>query len=186
MNGSLASIPWVGGALFSTNGPLNAASEAVSAPPRCPEQDLDGALAGAAISALNPSQSQETSPEMPTRVGQPLRILVVDDEPLVREVVRLFLEEDQHSITMASNGRDGLARFCEGEFDLVLTDRAMPEMNGNQLARAIKTLKPTQPIILLTGFDGGLKENPAVDLVVAKPFTMASLRRAIREVLGGA
>ena len=186
MNGSLSSIPRGTGALFSINGLLNAVSVAVGEPPQYPEQGFDGVPAGAAISGLKPSMSQEPSPEMPARAGQPLRILVVDDEPLVREVVRLFLEEEQHSITMAANGRDGLARFCEGEFDLVLTDRAMPEMNGNQLAQAIKTLKPTQPIILLTGFDGGLKENSAVDLVVSKPFTVDSLRWAIREVLGGA
>lgn len=186
MNGTLASITGGAGAHVSINGLRNAVSEAVIEPPQCPEQDFDGVPEGAAISGLKPSLSQEPSPEMPAWVGQPLRILVVDDEPLIREVVRLFLEEDQHSITMAANGRDGLARFCEGEFDLVLTDRAMPEMNGNQLARAIKTLKPTQPIILLTGFDGASKENSAVDLVVAKPFTVDSLRGAIREVLGGA
>ena len=127
--------------------------------------------------------SQGAFPVPPTPMQEPLRILVVDDEPLVREIVRLFLEEDRYSITMAVNGRDGLARFSADEFDVVLTDRAMPGMDGSQLARAIKKLKPAQPIILLTGYDPGSLEDSSVDLVVAKPFTMDSLRGAIRKVL---
>lgn len=119
----------------------------------------------------------------PAQVGPSLRILVVDDEPLVREVISVYLSEDEHQITTAINGRDGLEKFREGDFDLVLTDRAMPEMNGDHLAREVKALKPTQPVILLTGFGdlmNGAGERPeGVDLVVSKPFTLNALREAI-------
>ena len=115
-----------------------------------------------------------------------LRILVVEDEPMVRDVISLYLEEDRHIVTLAENGREGLEQFRAGEFDLVLTDRAMPEMNGDQLAKEIRSAKPDQRVILLTGFGdlmNGAGEQPeGVDLVVGKPFTMNALRDAIAKI----
>jgi signal transduction histidine kinase len=128
------------------------------------------------------------APKPPAQASKPLRLLVVEDEPLVREVLGVYLGEDHHDVTMATNGREGLQAFRSGTFNLVLTDRAMPEMNGDQLAIEIKKLKPNQPVILLTGFGdlmSGAGEKPAgVDLVVSKPFTMNTLRTAIAKILG--
>ncbi len=118
--------------------------------------------------------------------GVSLRILVVEDEPLVREVLGVYLAEDNHNVTTAENGREGLEKFRAGEFDLVMTDRSMPEMNGDALAAEIKKLRPAQPVLLLTGFGdimSGAGEKPAgVDLVVSKPFTLTTLRSAIAKV----
>ena len=117
---------------------------------------------------------------------RPLRILVVEDEEMVREVISIYLAEDLHDVTLAENGREGLEKFRTGQFDLVLTDRAMPEMNGDQLAKEIKLVKPDQRLILLTGFGdlmNGAGEIPeGVDLVVGKPFTMNVLRDAIAKI----
>jgi CheY-like chemotaxis protein len=125
---------------------------------------------------------------LPEQPSKPLRILVVEDEPIVREVLSVYLVEDHHQITTAVNGRDGLEKFQAGQFDLVLTDRAMPEMNGDQLAAEIKKLKPNQPLILLTGFGDlmiGAGEQPdGVDFVVSKPFTLNTLRGAIANTMG--
>lgn len=121
----------------------------------------------------------------PAAPSKPMQILVVEDEPLVREVIGVYLAEDKHHVVMATNGREGLERFRTREFDLVLTDRAMPEMNGDDLAAAIRQINPRQRIILLTGFgdlmtDGG--EHPQhVDMVVSKPFTLNKLREAINQ-----
>ena len=79
----------------------------------------------------------------PVQAGPSLRILVVEDEPLVREVICVYLTEDKHEIVTAVNGRDGLEKFQAGDFDLVLTDRAMPEMNGDQLRGRSRALKPS-------------------------------------------
>ena len=115
-----------------------------------------------------------------------LRILVVEDEPLVREVLGVYLAEDNHQVTTAENGREGLEKFRAGEFDLVMTDRSMPEMNGDALAAEIKKLRPAQPVLLLTGFGdimAGSGEMPTgVDLVVSKPFTLTTLRSAIAKI----
>ncbi|MDQ3622818.1 MAG: response regulator [Verrucomicrobiota bacterium] len=127
------------------------------------------------------------APGVPVYAGPPLRILVVEDDSLVREVISIFLSEDGHELTMAADGRDGLEKFQNGVFDLVMTDRAMPALSGDELARAIKRLKPGQPVILLTGFGGlmnGAGERPeGVDLIVGKPFTLSILRGAIEQTV---
>jgi len=112
----------------------------------------------------------------------------VEDEPLVREVLSVYLAEDNHQVQVGENGREGLEKFKAGTFDLVMTDRAMPEMNGDQLAVEIKKLRPETPILLLTGFGdlmtGAGEQPPGVDLVVSKPFTLTTLRSAIAKVTG--
>ncbi len=144
---------------------------------------------GTTISLSLPLEQASVPPPPPvpfTIVEAGLRILVVEDEPMVREVISMYLDEDHHLATLAENGREGLEKFRAGEFDLVLTDRAMPEMNGDQLAQEIHRLKPDQRLILLTGFGdlmNGAGEQPeGVNLVVGKPFTMNTLRDAIAKV----
>ena len=141
---------------------------------------------GTTVTITLPLYKEETAPEksfanVPSE--RSLRILVVEDEPLVREVITVYLTEDLHQIETATNGREGLDKFKAGQFDLVLTDRAMPEMNGDALAAEIKKIAPEQPVILLTGFGdlmSGAGERPAgVDMVVSKPFTLSVLRDAI-------
>jgi len=122
-------------------------------------------------------------PPVPVSEKRQLSILVVEDEPLVREVISVYLNIDKHQVETAVNGLEGLEKFRAGIFDLVLTDRAMPQMNGDQLAAAIKKINPTKPVILLTGFGDlmlGAGEQPdGVDLVLSKPFTMNQLRDAV-------
>ena len=146
---------------------------------------------GTSVSISLPLERGDKVPQSPKPLAPAsaaLRILVVEDEPLVREVLGVYLSEDKHDVTTAVNGRDGLDKFMAGKFDLVLTDRAMPEMNGDQLAVEIKKIKPKQPVILLTGFGdlmSGTGEQPAgVDLVVSKPFTLNTLRIAIATSVG--
>ena len=116
-----------------------------------------------------------------------LHVLAVDDEPAVRELVVEFLKRDGHTAEIATNGAEGLEMFQAASFDLVLTDRAMPKMSGDQLAATIRTEAPDQPIIMLTGFGEimhATNQKPAdVNLVISKPITSSGLRRAIAEVM---
>jgi PAS domain S-box-containing protein len=120
------------------------------------------------------------------RAGGPLRVLVVDDEPLIRQVVSGFLRIDRHNVEAVGSGREALALLRTETFDLVITDRAMPDMGGDELATAVKRDAPNMPIIMLTGF-GELMDvagyRPAgVDLVVGKPVTLAGMRAAVASV----
>ncbi|MEO8353115.1 MAG: response regulator, partial [Chthoniobacteraceae bacterium] len=111
----------------------------------------------------------------------------VDDQPVLCELLAENLQRDWHSVTTAENGRDALDKFGFGEFDLVITDKAMPEMNGDQLAMAIKAREPAARVIMLTGF-GDMSEDERsefVDAVLAKPATTAELRAGIARVMRG-
>jgi len=114
------------------------------------------------------------------------KILVVDDEPFVCDAVKMMLTFDAHIVETASNGKDALALFEEGKFDLVITDFAMPNMKGDELAAAIKARSPRQPIVMITAYAEMLQSsgNPltAVDFVISKPFLLENLREAIAKV----
>jgi PAS domain S-box-containing protein len=114
-----------------------------------------------------------------------LRVLVVDDEEPVRELLEAALTDEGHTVEMAAHGADGLRRFLDGNFDLIITDKAMPGMSGDQLASAIKEIAPKIPIILLTGFGQFLdpQEYPKVDVLAAKPVSLPALRDAIATAL---
>lgn len=108
------------------------------------------------------------------------RILVVDDERAVRETLRVVLRFEGHSVVEAANGREACLLYTPGDFDLVITDYNMPEMKGDELARTIKCLVPSQPILMLTAHAAEVcgQENP-VDAVLEKPFSLAALRQMI-------
>jgi PAS domain S-box-containing protein len=115
-----------------------------------------------------------------------LRVLVVEDDPMVRLGVVAQLSTQGHFVDTAANGREGLDKFMSGRFDLVVTDRAMPEMGGDELAASIERLAPDTPVIMLTGFGDLMQakgEQPAgVDAVVGKPVTLDALAGAIQQV----
>lgn len=129
-------------------------------------------------------QSEAPLPPMPIR---PLRILVVDDEAAVREVLAVCLSEDGHYVDCEVDGVAALERFRAAPWDIVLTDRAMPRMNGDQLAAEIKKLDPGIPVVMVTGFADLMRDvgdHPSgVDAVVRKPFTMETLRDGISKAL---
>ena len=124
----------------------------------------------------------------PGKALEHLHVLVVDDEAIVRTIVAEYLKNDGHTVVVADSGRDGLEKFREGRFDLVVVDRAMPDMNGDRVAMAIRSADPNVTVVMLTGFGAMMKdvnEKPAgVDLVITKPITVAELRAAITEAIG--
>jgi signal transduction histidine kinase len=119
-----------------------------------------------------------------------LNVLIVDDEPRIREVVSTYLRCDGHHVSTAASGREALEKFRRHPFDLVLLDRIMPEMSGEQTARFIKQLNQNIPIIMLTGFGALIEvtgsQPQAVDVVLNKPITADALRRTIDKVLHAA
>ena len=116
-----------------------------------------------------------------------LRILVVDDEDLVRDTLKMLLSFDRHLVTAASSGRQALEIFQPGKFDLVITDYAMPDMKGDHLAAAIKGRAPTQPVIMLTAYAEAVRDDNSLlkhlDGLIPKPFQIETLREAIARAL---
>ena len=102
------------------------------------------------------------------------RVLVVDDQAVLCEILVEYLSADGHEVETALDGYEALEKFrvasAHGEgFDLVITDRAMPGMNGDHLATGIKAMEPATRVILLTGYSAvgsGDDCPPCIDMVV--------------------
>jgi CheY-like chemotaxis protein len=115
-----------------------------------------------------------------------LKILLIDDDQAVLEVVGLMLESEGHSVVPAGRAEDGLTRLAGGErFDLVLTDLTMPGLSGWDLVRTVRARWPRMRVGLITGTPDQLPAAPTpVDVVLGKPVTMQALREALAR-LGG-
>jgi len=127
----------------------------------------------------------------PSRPLRPLRILVIDDDPILIRSMRDVLEADGHQLETALGGQAGIDAFANARagtqaFELVITDLGMPRIDGRKVAAAIKQLSPATPIILLTGWGQRLldeKDIPAnIDRVLSKPPRLAQLRAALADL----
>ncbi len=133
---------------------------------------------------LSLEQEDETEPGE----VEPLRVLCIDDEPLLRELVKEMLERDGHQVEGSDNGQSGLEQFRLARdrgrpFDVVITDLGMPYMDGRQVAKTIKQESPQTPIVMLTGWGALLQEEgnapDQVDAVLSKPPRSRELRAAL-------
>jgi CheY-like chemotaxis protein/anti-sigma regulatory factor (Ser/Thr protein kinase) len=125
--------------------------------------------------AMEPTRSAVFLP-----VLQPLRILAVEDEPEVLDLLRAMLVHSGHCVFGAASGREALALFAREQIDLVITDLGMPGMTGLALAAELKRQR-AMPIVLLTGWADEIDQEivPGVDVVLAKPFSRERLFGAI-------
>lgn len=130
-------------------------------------------------------------PSGPSPLPQRLRILIVDDDPLLIKSLYDTLQADGHAATTALGGQAGIDSFCSAHhggqpFTLVITDLGMPHVDGRKVAAAVKSVSPSTPVILLTGWGQRLiGENdipPHVDRVLAKPPKLRDLRAALAEL----
>jgi CheY-like chemotaxis protein len=120
-----------------------------------------------------------TAPALSSGSRHCLKLLVVDDEPIVCECIAGLLRHDGHQVQAVNSGRAALAIFEKERFDLVFMDYSMPEMKGDELAVAIKALAPGQPIIMITGNAPSRRSLVGVDLIINKPVMLEDLRNAI-------
>ena len=119
----------------------------------------------------------------------PARVLVVDDEPTVRETIAMFLTSAGLEPIPVASGAHALALLRAGEgCDLLVTDQSMPDMTGCELIDEVVQLRPTLPAILVTGYDkvSGLDQVEGRVTVLRKPFDRTALVRQAQALLGSA
>jgi signal transduction histidine kinase/ActR/RegA family two-component response regulator len=142
-----------------------------------------------------PSKTAEAHPAAPEAMPPRLRILSVDDDPLLIKSLRDALEADGHAVVTANGGQEGIDAFRAAEerdehFAVVITDLGMPYVDGRKVASAIKSDSPSTPVILLTGWGQRLVAEgdvpPHVDRVLNKPPKLKELRAALVELAGAA
>ena len=117
------------------------------------------------------------------------RILFIDDEYLLREVIYEMLTDLDYDVKVEETGKEAIKTFTEhpGEFDLVLTDLMMLDMMGDEIAEKIRSICPDIPVVVMTGTPDNLPRGKAeaagVCRVLAKPLTKAELGEGIRGAL---
>jgi len=110
-------------------------------------------------------------------------ILLIEDEEAVLQVLQQGLRNLGHRVEGASDGQEGLRLFDRGDFDLVITDVVMPDIDGHKVARHIRnSSRPHTPIIAISGTPWSLNGDD-FDCVVAKPFSLKSLEQAVEDVM---
>src|SRR5690606_28802646 len=128
----------------------------------------------------NASSGDSTEP-----FGEDLHVLLVDDDPAVREVTAQMLRGLGLQVSEADSGARALELLDELEVDLLLADFAMPNMNGGELARAVEVRRPELPVVFISGYAEletlGLSDRP----VIQKPFSEQQVRRKLQQALSG-
>jgi CheY-like chemotaxis protein len=151
---------------------------------------------GTAVKLIFPMRTDVTSGSpsevAPVEASRSLRILCIDDEPLLRELMQQLLERDGHQVVTADSGQGGVSAFRTASeagraFDVVFTDLGMPYFDGRQVAKVIKRESPSTPIIMLTGWGAFMKEDgeipPQVDGILSKPPRSKEIRETLQRVL---
>ena len=121
--------------------------------------------------------------DMETETNLGKRILLVEDERLMRELIRDVLTQDEHIVVEANNGAEAYALFTKGHYDLGDDRLFMPFVNGDELAIRIRQLEPEQPILLITGRDVKCRPGSTVNGILHKPFDYMDLHQEVAKLL---
>lgn len=137
------------------------------------------------MSTIDDEQRAIDPPPGPVGTSQPLNILAVDDDLLVLSNTATMLIELGHIVQEATSGEEALKILGQAQFDLLLTDYAMPGMNGEDLARIVRDQYPSLSVLMVSGY-ADLAPGVASDTVrLAKPFSEEALAEAIARVADG-
>ena len=131
----------------------------------------------------NLTENMTHDTEVLFRSVTPKKVLVADDASDMTQMLEKILSRFGHSVETCTDGRDALKLFKPGKYDLLITDYAMPNMNGIELAHIIKKRDPALPIIMVTGFAFtiaayDMRPLPA-DFILRKPFDTKQLNDAL-------
>lgn len=114
-------------------------------------------------------------------------ILVVDDDPGIRKVVRAMLEMAGYNVSVATNGKEAVAALLEGPFQIVLTDLVMPEQEGIETIKQIRRDYPEIKVIAMSGAFGGdylrIAGYLGAHATLTKPLRMAEVLQAVADAL---
>jgi CheY-like chemotaxis protein len=121
----------------------------------------------------------------PDIATEPLTILVIDDDPDVRDFIAATLEEQGYGVVNASDGREGVRQFDEVRPDLVIVDFIMPGLSGAEVARKIRAKVAGQPILFVSGYSetDAVKRTAPDAPLLTKPFRADALHKAVRGAL---
>ena len=120
-------------------------------------------------------------------MSQSLKILLVDDDQDLLDILHMYFEWDGAEVTSAINYTEALGEIENKDFDIVITDYSMPRMHGLYLLEMIKDVQPDMPVIIMSCyFTDDVREKAKqrnVDMLIGKPFEYETLLKGIRKVM---
>jgi CheY-like chemotaxis protein len=132
---------------------------------------------------VNLEATEKEKTEFLKKSNQKFRILVVDDDDNIRDVLKDLLTLEGHRATLAKNGEQAIQLFDKDKFDMVITDLGMPGLSGWDVAKKIKQTEPDIPVIIISGWGAQLSEEELkqakVDMILAKPFNLEQIQKVI-------
>lgn len=171
----------------------------IQIPPRAGEDETSGKMkseefskergeifSSGILTASLGTESKESEKECSPISELKFRILVVDDDENIREMLEDFLNLEGHKTVLAKDGEEALKIFSEQDFDMVISDLGMPGMSGWEVNKQIKQKKPEIPVVIITGWGAQLspeelKKNN-VNGLLSKPFNLDKFKQMIETV----
>lgn len=135
------------------------------------------------------SEGENIKGASPARASRGVRILVVDDDALVRWSLERSLAGAGHQVMTATDGLDAVTRLDEGSFDIVITDMQMPRMGGGELLSEVKKRSPATQVIILSGLFSREVARDAVEagaaMYLQKPMDLGAINRVVDSMVRG-
>jgi CheY-like chemotaxis protein len=119
-------------------------------------------------------------------MNEKTRIMVIDDDQTIREVLRDYLQELGYQVLLASDGLEGMDKIKQERYDLIVLDIRMPYVSGIGLVKIAREINPDIPVICMTGYGISPEKIAAeedVNLILSKPFELKTLSQAISKLL---
>jgi len=139
------------------------------------------------ILPVGEAEKEEAVSPQTIKQGRKARILVIDDEEVVRSVLSRTLANVNHQVTLAADGEKGVQLFQEGKYDMVLTDLGMPGMSGWEVCRIIKKISPDTPVGMITGWGAEMSQSKmdeyGLDFLISKPFDLNRILNVVAETM---
>jgi signal transduction histidine kinase/ActR/RegA family two-component response regulator len=126
-------------------------------------------------------------PEVPEKEVASARILVIDDEDSVRDILSRMLKAKGHEVVAVPDGQQGIDQFRSERFDLVFTDLGMPRVSGWEVGKAVKKINPSVPVAMITGWGMELNREKmsenGIDMMISKPFNLEQLIQLVSDAI---
>jgi len=136
---------------------------------------------------IHAEEEAEPAAPIPEKELTSARILVIDDEDSVRDILSRMLTAKGHQVVSASGGQEGIDKFKAESFDLVFTDLGMPRVSGWEVGKAVKKMNATVPVAMITGWGMELNKEKmtenGIDLIISKPFNLNQVSELVSEAI---